>query len=497
MVHKTGTTLWIIAALIICGAVTYGANRLPAVAGSFYPDNPTVLKNMITGHLDAVEKLPEIDGQIIALIVPHAGLVYSGQIAAHAYKMLEDRDIHTAVLCGPSHRYPFTGLSVYGPDVTWKTPLGMVHCNTKLCKQILNYDSHVKILPEAHAREHCLEVQLPYLQTVLDDFTLVPVLMGRPDQGTIELLADALEAVGFDDKTVLIASTDWQHYHPADKGRVMDSLGMDCLRHFDTKRLGKLLAEGKVEMCGGGTAIAVMKAAQARGANRVKILKYGDSGDVSGDKSSVVGYVAAVLYKSADSASPGKSQSDERPDLPPLYELTDNEKQKLLDIARTSIKTYLETGHEAEFEIDGKLAENGAAFVTLTKDGHLRGCIGHIMAVAPLYQTVATCAVQAAVADRRFPPVSAPELKQLHLEISVLTPMQTISSQDEIEVGRDGLMIVRGNHRGLLLPQVASDYGWNRTQFLEQTCRKAGLAADAYQAPDAVVYRFQALVFGE
>ncbi|MBN2226238.1 MAG: AmmeMemoRadiSam system protein B [candidate division Zixibacteria bacterium] len=473
------------------------AERLPTVAGTFYPDNPTVLQNMINNHLDAVGQLPDIDGRIVAIIVPHAGLVYSGKIAAHAYKLLEGQDIQTAVICGPSHRYRFSGVSVYGPDVTWKTPLGDVSCNRERCLNLLNYDGHIKEIPEAHLQEHCLEVQLPYLQTVLDDFKLVPVLMGYPDRKTIELLADALTAIEPDDKTIMIASTDWQHYRPASAGWVMDSLGIDCLMRYDAKRLTELLDDGKVEMCGGGATVAIMKAAKARGADRIRILKYGDSGDMSGDKSSVVGYVAAVIYASGENSAPKESKRIEKPDRPPLYELNEKEKNELLTIARTSISTYLETGHPAEFRAEGKLAEPGAAFVTLTKQEQLRGCIGHVAAVAPLYQTVATCAVQAAVADRRFPPVSAAELSQLHLEISVLTPMQKVDDINTIEVGRDGLMIERGNNRGLLLPQVATDYGWNRTQFLEQTCRKAGLPTDAYRSPDAVIYRFQALVFGE
>ncbi len=495
--HKTVTTLWVIAVMLIGGVMATAAERLPAVAGSFYPDNPAVLQKLINDHLDAVGKLPQIDGRIVAIIVPHAGLVYSGKIAAHAYKLLEGHDFHTAVICGPSHRHRFAGLSVYGPDVTWKTPLGDIPCNRDVCRHLMNYDSHIKEIPEAHLQEHCIEVQLPYLQTVLHDFTLVPVIMGYPDHGKVELLADALTAIELDEHTILIASTDWQHYRPASAGWVMDSLGIDCLLRYDTKRLTDLLADGKVEMCGGGATVAIMKAAKAGGADRIRILKYGDSGDMSGDKSSVVGYVAAVLYDSGDSAISEESKPTGRSDRPPLYELNDDEKKELLTIARTSIKTYLETGHPAEFHPEGKLADLGAAFVTLTKEDRLRGCIGHVTAVAPLYQTVATCAVQAAVADRRFPPVSAVELPTLHLEISVLTPMQKVDDINTIEVGRDGLMIVRGDYRGLLLPQVAEDYGWNRIQFLEQTCRKAGLPPDAYRASDAVIYRFQALVFGE
>jgi AmmeMemoRadiSam system protein A len=179
------------------------------------------------------------------------------------------------------------------------------------------------------------------------------------------------------------------------------------------------------------------------------------------------------------------------------YRLTDAEKQRLLDIARQSIASYVTTGNLPDFDVSGKLAEPGAAFVTLEKHGSLRGCIGHTMAVQPLYETVAVCAVKAAVADPRFPPVSQEEISELHIEISVLTPLQTVSDLGEIEVGRDGLMITFGGARGLLLPQVATDYGWDRDEFLRQTCRKAGVRPDAYLSPNCRIERFQALIFAE
>jgi AmmeMemoRadiSam system protein A len=328
-------------------------------------------------------------------------------------------------------------------------------------------------------------VQLPYLQTVLGDFSIVPAIMGRPASETVNLLADALTSLEFDSRTIMIASTDWQHYRPASVGWPMDSLGIECLKSLDADLLQKKLAEGKVEACGGGSVAAVMKAAIAHGANRVKILKYGDSGDISGDKSSVVSYIAAVIYR------------DKKAEIPEKADLSEADKDKLLKIARQSIETFLETGQVPTFEVPQNLKEPGAAFVTLEKQGRLRGCIGYTEAVDPLYETVSRCAIQAAVADPRFPPVKYDEMADIHIEISVLTPLQRVESFDEIEVGRDGLMILKGNNRGLLLPQVAVEYGWDREEFLRQTCRKAGLAQDAYKSDDAEIYKFQAIIFGE
>jgi len=474
--------------------------RPPAVAGTFYPADSTELQTMVNKHLDSVTDLPEIDGQIIALVVPHAGLIYSGPVAAYSYKLLEGSDINKVIVCGPSHHYAFDGISVYGPRIVWRTPLGNVSCIDNLCMQMIDFDKRIDYIREAHAEEHCIEVQLPYLQTVLDRFEIVPVVMGRQDDRTIKLLANALKAIDFDKHTIMISSSDWQHYRPASIGYPMDSTGMACLADLDPVRLEKYLESGNVEMCGGGPTVAVMEAAIARGANKVKILKYGDSGDLTGDKSSVVGYVAAVIYKSSDKKGgkdPDKAVPKEKKELPKKFELSEAEKSELLVIARSTIENYLSTGSVPEFDVSDNLKKFGAAFVTLEENGRLRGCIGHTTAVEPLYKTVSDCAIQAAVSDPRFAPVEYDELKNIHIEISVLTPMQIVESWDEIEVGRDGLMIFKGNNRGLLLPQVAIDYDWDRTTFLEQTCAKAGLPGDAYKAPDAVVYKFQAVIFGE
>jgi AmmeMemoRadiSam system protein B/AmmeMemoRadiSam system protein A len=496
----TWLTALCLAALLCCAKVDT-ATRQPAVAGSFYPGDSAALATMVAGHLANVGKSLEIDGQLIALIVPHAGLVYSGQIAAHGYKLLENSNISTVILCGPSHRVGFQGIAVYGPDVTWATPLGAVPCNNDLCQRLIDFDKDISVMQEAHAAEHCLEVQLSYLQSTLSEFHIVPVLMGYPNQETVQLLARGLSSLNIDEHVILLASTDWQHYRPASEGWKFDSVGVACIERLDPEALEKHLASGTTEACGGGATVAVLKAAIAKGANKVKILKYGDSGDASGDKSAVVGYLAAAVYKangSTGSSSSSAPQSKETASYEPAgFVLPDSDRQRLLEIARTSIGCHLNQKPLPDFDVSDNLRYNGAAFVTLTKLGRLRGCIGYTMAFKPLYQTVSECAIKAAVEDPRFPPVSATELPDLHVEISVLTPLQKVMSLDEIKVGRDGLMITMGQQRGLLLPQVATGYGWSETEFLEQTCRKAGLPLDAYKSPDAVIERFQAVIFGE
>jgi hypothetical protein len=299
----------------------------------------------------------------------------------------------------------------------------------------------------------------------------------------------------------MIASSDWQHYRPAAVGHRMDSIGVWCLEHLDPDQLLSHLSDGSVEACGGGPIVAVVKAAIARGADRVRILRVGDSGDATGDKSSVVGYVAAVLYKSrsgiAKTTTAGTEEAKAKSAKTESTELSAGDKQKLLEIARQSIIAHLTESPTPQWDVGVALKARGAAFVTLTENGDLRGCIGTIEAREPLYLAVSHCAVSAATSDPRFTAVSVDEIPRLAIEISVLTPLTKVVDLNEIEVGRHGLLIRLGAQSGLLLPQVATEYGWNRTTFLEQTCAKAGLPPDAYRNPEATLYRFQANVFGE
>ncbi len=285
--------------VILAFSAALAIERPPAVAGTFYPADSAELQSMVNAHLAAVTNLPEIDGQILAVVVPHAGLIYSGGVAAYAYKLLENKNVSTVIMCGPSHHYAFYGLSVYGPFIKWRTPLGIVPCDDALCDQLLKYNKNFNVVAKAHDQEHCLEVQLPYLQTVLKNFKIVPIVIGNQDRQTVDLLADALSSLHIDDRTVMVASSDWQHYRAASVGSGMDSVGLECMLDMDPDRLYENLADGKTEMCGGGAAAAVIKAAIAHGANKVKLLKHADSGDITGDKSSVVGYAALVFYKSS------------------------------------------------------------------------------------------------------------------------------------------------------------------------------------------------------
>lgn len=491
--------------------------RQPAVAGSFYPGEPSRLAKMIAEMLAKTEK-PSIPGDIIGLIAPHAGYIYSGPVAAYAYKAIQGMEYSDVIVIAPCHVEAFAGAAVY-PGDAYATPLGDVEINKELSRKITSYSKLVKLSEQGHqfsyrGGEHSLEVQLPFLQTMLEDFRLVAVVMGGQDMQTCKGLAESITKACQDRNDILIvATTDLSHYHDYGTAVELDSRVVELVNSYDYNQLFEELRQQKVEACGGGPMVALMMAAEKLGAGDVEVVKYANSGDVTGDKSAVVGYLSAVIYKTDKSS---KTQTtDEKAQGADLekeggsvevnpasavdFGLSDNDKETLLKLAREVILATLE---KRQTELDksgftGVLAENRGAFVTLTIGGNLRGCIGYTQAVKPLYETIAEMAVQAAFHDPRFPPLTSDELRRVEVEISVLTPMTVVTDPNEVVVGRDGLYITRGFNSGLLLPQVAVDYNWDRETFLDQTCLKAGLPPGIWKKEDTRIYRFQADIFKE
>jgi hypothetical protein len=232
----------------------------------------------------------------------------------------------------------------------------------------------------------------------------------------------------------------------------------------------------------------------------IRILKSANSGDVTADKEKVVGYVSAVAYKPAnegrDNQKSGKILSKEAKMQD--FTLNDSEKKELLNIARKTIESYLHQNRIPEFKEESEaLNQKRGAFVTLKKSGELRGCIGRIVADMPLYMVVSNVAIDSAVNDPRFEPLNYRELKDVEIEISVLTPFEKIKNLDEIEVGKHGLLIKKGFSSGLLLPQVPLEYGWDKETFLKHLCLKAGLTQESYLDKDVTIYKFSAIVFNE
>jgi MEMO1 family protein len=266
--------------------------RRAAVAGSWYPAHPEILARDVDGYLARVDRIPA--GDPLAIIAPHAGLIYSGPVAAHAYRLLRGRAIDVAILVGPSHYVAFDGVAVYERGA-FETPFGPVPIAEDCAAAIAGASRQVKAHPAAHAREHSLEMQLPFLKRVLPDVSIVPLVMGHQRRHTAYELGDAIAAVLEGRGAVIIASTDLSHFHDAPTAARLDDTVIQQVRRFDAAGLMSTLEHYPEHACGGGPTVAVMRAAAALGAPDARVLKYADSGDVSGDKSSVVGYLAAAF----------------------------------------------------------------------------------------------------------------------------------------------------------------------------------------------------------
>jgi AmmeMemoRadiSam system protein B/AmmeMemoRadiSam system protein A len=465
--------------------------REPAVAGMFYPDKPDILSRDIKQYLENAKK-EKIEGEIVALLSPHAGYMYSGQVAAYAYKLIEGKDLDSVVMIAPSHQALFKGASLYDRG-GFRTPLGVVPIDVELSKKLMERRKEIQFLPEAHAQEHSLEVQIPFLQIVSKSFKLVPIVM-EPywSWETCRSLASAIAETVKGKKVLLVASSDLSHYHPYDHAVRLDKIVLNHIEQFDPDGLYRDLKENRCEACGGGPIISIMLAAKALGANRGKVLKYLNSGDVTGDRSRVVGYGAAVFYKSIGGTEKMKNEKRVGVDLG----LSEQDKKTLHHIARTVIENKARGKSVPEYKVESPiLQENRGAFVTINKKGQLRGCIGYIEGHGPLHKTIEEMAEAAAFRDPRFSPVKDKELPELEIEISVLTPLKKITDVNEIQVGKHGIYIKKGWLSGLLLPQVATEYGWNRQTFLEHTCQKAGLPLNAWKEKDTEIYIFSADIF--
>ena len=457
----------------------------PSVAGSFYPADSSTLSQTVIKLLNQA-KPPKIDGDIIGLISPHAGYVYSGHVAASGYDLLKNKTINRVVIISPSHIVAFNGSSVYNGS-GYRTPLGTIPVDQEFCKQLAE-EGHDTI--RQGRMEHALEVQLPFLQRVLKDFTLVPVIMGDQQYETCRALGIALSKLIKDNKTIIVASSDLSHFHPYNDAIKLDEKVLTAVREWDYFNLSRNLNHRVWEACGGGPIVATMIAAERLGANQSRVIKYANSGDVPpGEKNSVVGYMSAIFFKTKST-----SQQDDFD-----FKLTKDEQKHLMDIAKNSVRSAVESGQVYDCNSGGypSLEQDRGAFVTLNEHGQLRGCIGYVSANQPLFETIRGAAISAALKDPRFPAVTKNELDQLTFEISVLSPFHAISNTEQIEVGKHGLLIRKDSNEGLLLPQVATDNHWDRLTFLEQTCRKAGLPSDAWKDGGTDIFVFSAFVFGE
>jgi AmmeMemoRadiSam system protein B/AmmeMemoRadiSam system protein A len=465
--------------------------RPAAVAGSFYPADAAQLTKMLDA---ALAEVPAATGErVVALIAPHAGYEYSARVAAYSYARIAGANFKRVVVIGPSHIEAFGYSSVYDGQA-YTTPLGQVAVDREFAKKLAKADPSIRLSGMGHdftagARgEHSVEVQLPFLQKMLGQFVVVPVVMGDQSYEASRALGVALaELLKNDKETLIVASSDLSHYHDYATATAMDGHLLKAATDGDYFSISRNNEVRVWEACGAAPIVAAMIASERLGAAHPRLLKYANSGDVTGDKTRVVGYGALVMTRSGDNAAAEK------------YELSEAEKTELLRIARASVETAVRE-HRApkpQAPASSRLLEERGVFVTLKSHGNLRGCIGYTSARSPLYQAVSETAVYAALRDTRFAPVRPEELGDLTYEISVLSPFRRVLDPRTVKVGEHGLLIRRGERSGVLLPQVPVEQHWDRVTFLDEASMKAGLPAKTWEDPQADIFSFTALVFGE
>jgi len=472
--------------------------RKAVFAGSWYEGTEPALTNQIDRFLDGA-KMAAVDKPVRALISPHAGLVYSGATAAVGFKTLDAERVKRVMLLALSHRHPFKGASIL--DVThYETPLGLIPVDRAACDEIVG-DEHFSCVPGAHRSEHSLEIQLPFLQRVLGEgFSIIPLLVSHVDADALGAMADVLLPY-WNDETVVVVSSDFTHYGegygyvPFDREipeniSKLDHGAVDRIVALDAEGFRRYVADTGATICGRNPIALLLTMARKKGYG-ARELFYTTSGEKTGDYSMSCSYLSIAVT--------GDLGGETKKPMP--AELTDAEQATLLELARRSIESQIETGAAPKdlsgFAITPGLEEDLGAFVTLKIDGRLRGCIGYLTGRGPLYKTVIQNAINAAIHDPRFPEVRIEEIPRIDIEISVLSPVVEVDDPEEIKVGRDGLIVSRGFNRGTLLPQVAPEYGWSRIEFLEHTCAKAGLPKDAWKDEKTKIERYAAQVFGE
>ena len=475
-----------------CNSQQRSVDRQPAVAGQFYPGGPGELRRTLDALYAKAVARQDLPG-IVAIIVPHAGYVYSGEVAASGFSQIDPEKAYENVfVIGPSHRVAFEGASVYCAG-NFITPLGTVEVNRELGEELAKKNPVFTTRTDAHAYEHSVEVEIPFLQARLKKpFHLVPIVVGANNPETCKKIAAVLSPY-LTEKNLFVVSTDFSHYPPYDAAVKVDKATADAILANSPEKLMLTLQRNDeagipglaTGLCGWPGVLTLLYMTSPMNDVAFHSIQYRNSGDAPvGDKQRVVGYCAIAVTKHWKAGSFGLSKED---------------KAALLSIARRTVENYVSEKKLPEVEtsrLSEALRTPCGAFVTLNKRGMLRGCIGRFEPGDPLYKVVQEMAVASASRDYRFDPVAPAELKELEIEISVLTPMKRISSADEFQLGKHGIYIRKGMRSGTFLPQVAQETGWTKEEFLGHCAQdKAGIGWEGWK--DAELYVYEALVFGE
>lgn len=468
-------------------------DRQPCVAGQFYPNSAKELENELKSLFE--KALPPIEGELRAIVSPHAGYIFSAQVAATAYNQVNpNKQFERIFLIGSSHRTNFNGASVYNRG-NYITPSGTVSVDLELANYLIGKYPEFMFYPEAHLKEHCLEVQLPFLQYHLKtDFKIVPIIIATQSLATIREISKALKPF-FNPNNLFVISSDFSHYPTYKQACEIDQITAQAIASNSAKTFLSAINDAEIHkipglstaMCGWSAMLTLLNITEQQPGIIITPLDYQNSGDsIYGEKDRVVGYWAIAIHDSTNQSGPEIS-------------FTDDEKNALLAIARNAISGAVKTYDYSPIAVENLpelLKSELGVFVSVYVNESLRGCIGRFDAKEPLYKSVEELAVSAATDDSRFSPVKADELEHLSIELSVLGPLKRISSIEEIEPGKHGIYLKKGFSNGTFLPQVASKNHWSREELLGYCARdKAHIGWDGWK--NAEIYTYEAIVFGD
>lgn len=496
--------------IILIFATACGANkapdtdiREPAVAGKFYPQSAIRLRGAVEKFLQ--DALPVQVQKPVAIVVPHAGYVFSGQICADGFKQASRQKYDVIVILGTKHTPGPEKIALY-PGSGFRTPLGVAQVQKSIIASLIKEDSADCILDKSlHESEHSVEVMVPFIQVLFPRAKIVPVVVGTPNADTCVRFGRALAKVLQNKNALIVASSDLSHYPSAEDANLVDRETTAAIAGLDIAAFHKTVVAHQnknipnlyTSACGEAPVMAAMVAAKVLGAVRGIVVSYANSGDtLLGERSRVVGYSAIVLTKD-NAVKSAVIPTNVKPAALSSIALSPSDKKTLLRFARETIsRIFLTETTPLPRSVSEAVKQKRGAFVTLRKKGELRGCVGRMNPDEPLIKTVGAMAVGAAFNDGRFNPLAPDELKDIEIEISVLTPMKEVARASDIMVGRDGVVLGKDGHHAVFLPQVATEQGWGREEMLDNLCRKAGLETGCWKE-NAQFSTFQAIVFSE
>ncbi|WP_028323133.1 AmmeMemoRadiSam system protein B [Desulfatirhabdium butyrativorans] len=493
--------MMVVAVLFWQGVAESGV-RQAAYAGKFYPAQPRKLAQAIDDLLaDAIDSnLPKP----VAIVVPHAGWVYSGNILADAFRLVSRYSYDVVVLLGTNHTaHSLKGAAVFDAGA-YRTPLGDAAVDESIAKALIGLGKPMIAAPADHQDEHSIEVVLPFVQKCFPSASVVPVIVGGSNAATWEKAGAMLARILKGKNALIVASSDLSHYPDADTARKVDLQTLSAICSMNPaaaeeqihgiERANRGLSTAA---CGLMPILTAMKAANDLGAMHASIISYANSGDtLLGDRKRVVGY-GAVAMTVED--VPAAAAPEAKVPVAGAFteELTAEQKETLLRFARKSLQMYLGSETLPLFrDPDPVFYSHCGAFVTLKKQGNLRGCIGHLEADTKMYRIVGKMAISAATQDPRFSPLDIRDLQDVHIEISLLTPYRPVASFNDIVVGKHGVLLKKFGQYAVFLPQVATEQGWDRSQMLDHLCRKAGFDESCWKK-NASFEVFEAMVFEE